>query len=752
MAFVLLVITITLNQDNLSLSALTLDKESSVVEGVTGNTIVIGMFLEPDSLYLYGTSMLAASHVMEAFMDGPIDSLDYDYQPVILENVPSLDNGDAVINSIVVNTGDLVLNAFGVVATLTPGETIVNSAGQTVVFDGTPVTMSQITVNFTMKPNIFWSDGVLLTTNDSVLSQQIDCHPDTPTSKFVCDRTASYTAPNNQTAIWQGIPGFMDSDYFLRFWTPLPLHVLDGTPPGSIPASGYATNPLGWGAFKVDQWIPGDSIHLSRNPYYWRANHPKVDNLIFKFYASSSEAYAALLAGEIHVVTSELSGGSTLLPTFMQAEADGSISIHASPGTVIEYINFGIFPADARHVFFDDVEVRRALTLCTNRQEMNNSIFLGQAETLQTYVPPNHPIYIASNVTEWPYDPVQGRAKLDAVGWLMEADGWRHKNGQRFAITLKLTSGNSMREQIGEIFRANMANCGIDVTLEFLPAAEFFASGPDGPVWGRKFDAAQTGWLTGFEPACNLYLTDQIPDENNSWSGANIAGYSNPSFDAACNLGIFNLLGTSQYTSGHIQALETWSQDVPAIPLFTRVRVALSNPNVTGLQPNPTESSELWNVEEWVISAANTIAVTGGTLVSNDGRVTVQIPTGAFTDTVILEYTPWLPQPTDGLFNGGQFFNLSAVYEDSGQPASLAPGTMYTLTVEYSSGQLLNLGAGVDGLGLYTWDGLQWVLEPTSVLDTTNKTVMVTSEYFGLWALLSSSKPQHTFLPAIFKN
>lgn len=45
---------------------------------------------EPDTLYLYGGAMYVGNTIQEAIYDGPIDSLGFDYQPVILEKLPSL--------------------------------------------------------------------------------------------------------------------------------------------------------------------------------------------------------------------------------------------------------------------------------------------------------------------------------------------------------------------------------------------------------------------------------------------------------------------------------------------------------------------------------------------------------------------------------------------------------------------------------------------------------------------------------------
>ena len=83
-------------------------------------TLVVCLGQEPDSLYPYGTNMSAAKSVLQAVYDGPFDNINFDYQPVILEKIPNLADGDAVLEPIPVNPGDLIIDADG---NLTPLET-----------------------------------------------------------------------------------------------------------------------------------------------------------------------------------------------------------------------------------------------------------------------------------------------------------------------------------------------------------------------------------------------------------------------------------------------------------------------------------------------------------------------------------------------------------------------------------------------------------------------------------------------------
>ena len=59
--------------------------------------------------------------MLAAVYDGPIDTNSYGYQPVILQRLPSLENGDAQLFKKSVYVGDEVVDASGTPVTLAPG-------------------------------------------------------------------------------------------------------------------------------------------------------------------------------------------------------------------------------------------------------------------------------------------------------------------------------------------------------------------------------------------------------------------------------------------------------------------------------------------------------------------------------------------------------------------------------------------------------------------------------------------------------
>jgi peptide/nickel transport system substrate-binding protein len=578
--------------------------------------LVICQSQEPDTLYLYGTDMLAARHVQHAIFTNYITQRSYDYQADGLEKLPSLDDGDAVITAVEVAAGETVLTADDVVKALEIGDRVLNADLEEVVFDGTPLLMEQMVVDFTMQPTV-WSDGTPVRATDSIFAFDVARDPATGAAGYTAERTAGYEAIDDLTVRWTGVPGFRNQTYFAAFWRPLPQHILGDLSPARLLESDEAgRRPVGDGPFKVVQWVSGDFIRLERNAYYYRTGEglPLVDSITFKFIPDAGQLLTQVIAGQCDIATHD---GLTIdqASALLEAEAAGILVPFFQTGPVYEHIDFNIDPAEpyaeTRYDWFDDVRVRQAMTLCTDRQTMVDTILYGRSEVMHTYVPTVHPLYPAEGVTAWPFDVAAGNALLDEAGYeRRDAAGFRlDPSGARFAPRLGTTSGNATRRQIAYLFKDNMAACGIDVGLYFVPASEWFADGPEGELFGRQYDLGEFAWQAQYEPDCLLYHGRQVPGPADTvnpktgeayagWDGLNNTGYVNAAFDEACDAARQQLPGLPEFAEWHKAAQIIFAQDVPVIPLFPLLKVAVTGPDVLGFRLDPTERSELSNVVE----------------------------------------------------------------------------------------------------------------------------------------------------------
>jgi peptide/nickel transport system substrate-binding protein len=608
-------------------------------------SLIICIGQEPDSLYMYNTDMLASAQVLEAIYDGgagiddgATDNRSFSYQPVIIEKIPSLADNDAVINKVVVSEGDRAVDKDGNPITLaapdpegTEDVQWIKPAGCqsvdcAVEYKGGQVELDQMAVTFKLLPDLKWSDGQPVTAEDSLYSFRLDADPDTPDSKYKVDRTASYQALDSHTLLWTGLPGYLDSTYFLNIWTPAPEHVWSKyTALELLTAEESSRLPMGYGPYLIKEWNPGKSIILEKNPNYFRADEdlPHFKNVVYRVVGENSTAnLASIISGECDIVdqTSNLENKITAL---LKLQNDGYLKASMVTGTLWEHADFAIKPVSYddgynpkqdRPDFFGDVRTRRAIAMCMDRQAVVDAVMYSESTVLDTYLPPQHPLF-NSHVTEYPYDVQAGSALLEEVGWVMGDDGVRVArgvenvpDGTRLSFSYYTTPADQRINTVG-ILSKSMALCGIQVNPEYLPADDFYSAGPQGVLLGRNYDMAQFAWGTGVEPPCRLWISDNIsgplgesPAWNEDvkfcgWGCENNVGFSDPEFDAACKAALSALPGQPEYTLNHFKAQQIFAEELPVIPLYLRLKIAATRPDMCNFEVDPTSDSEMWNIE-----------------------------------------------------------------------------------------------------------------------------------------------------------
>lgn len=566
------------------------------------HAITLCMATEPADLYLYGDNSTTAVALRHAIHENLYTNTDYTYQAQGLEKLPDLSAGDAYTQTVTVQTGDKVIDATGTIVTLIEDVAVIDATGANVVFRGEPLQMQQLVAEFTFKP-LVWSDGTAVSATDSVFSYELAANPDTPGPKSKTNHTASYTAIDDLTVQWIGIPGYVDDQtYFTNVWQPLPKHQLGQTPLSTLLTMDEVRRmPLSSGPFVVDSWADG-VITLVANPHYYRAAEglPHLARIDVRF-----GELADFVSAPCDVISNDVVGVQDL-ETLAQIQ---SLDTLKQPGNVFEQISFGVMPvmeyADNRPDWFGNPQVRQAMTMCTDRQRMVDELTAGEAEIMHAYVPQSHPLF-PDDATLWPYDPAAANALLDQAGYLdFAGDGRRQDvaSGVPMTITLGTNNESDLRLRITEIFAENMADCGIPVDRYELPAGTWFADGPLGRVFGRRFDLAEFAWISRTMPDCGLFLSDNItgPTEFDfgGWSNVNVTGWSNAEYDAACQAALSAMPGGADFVENHQEALRIFTQELPIIPLFTNVKVAAARSELLKLKLDASEPSLLWNLYEW---------------------------------------------------------------------------------------------------------------------------------------------------------
>src|SRR5512146_441794 len=109
----------------------TLPAPTPAATAVAPRTLTICLGEEPNTLYPFASPNEAAQSVLAAIDDGPIDTISYDYQPVILQKMPTLADGDAQIMPADVKAGAKIVDADGKLTALTAGARVRPSSCRT---------------------------------------------------------------------------------------------------------------------------------------------------------------------------------------------------------------------------------------------------------------------------------------------------------------------------------------------------------------------------------------------------------------------------------------------------------------------------------------------------------------------------------------------------------------------------------------------------------------------------------------------
>ncbi len=586
-------------------------------------TICLGQ--EPNSLYPFGTLNAAARSVLGAIYDGPMDVFTNGYQPVILEKIPSIENGDAQMAAVSVKRGDPIVDATGNFTVLDFGRTVLPSGCKdeacAIKYDGrADLKMDQLVVTFHLTPGLTWSDGTPLSTADSVFAFKLAADAATPGSKYLNDRTQSYEAIDENTLQWWGLPGFVDASYASNFWAPLPKHLWENIPAAELAKGDVKAHPpVGWGPYVFKEWAVGNYISLEKNPAYFRAAEglPRFDNLTFLIVKDAATGISALVSSQCDVLDTSLRLESEL-DLLTELQRSDQVKLVTATTPLIERLDFGIKPAayddgyapglGERQDIFSDVRTRQGIAYCLDRQKVVTTVMEGISKVPDTFISPEHPLFNA-NTAKYAFNINTGIGLLEQAGW-MDFDNNpatpRVSIGMKgiqdgTALTLNYwTTSALQRRQVSEILAQSLGQCGVGINLKYYSQEEFYAPGPDGALFGRNFDLAEYAiGNIGSEPPCAWFMSNQIPAQANKWLGVNISGYANSDYDGLCRKALSSLPGSPEYTEAYAGVQTIFANDLPSVPLYMRIKAAATRKDMCNFALDAFAVNDLWNIEEF---------------------------------------------------------------------------------------------------------------------------------------------------------
>lgn len=271
---------------------------------------------------------------------------------------------------------------------------------------------------------------------------------------------------------------------------------------------GVALHPTGTGPFRFVERRQGVTITLERNDDYW-GEKAKLDQLVIATISDPSARVNALLAGEVHMLTTP---PWEQIDALKQEEDLVLTTKDTVPSLWYMHIN-------NKHEILSDVRVRQAISYGFNRAEMVKRVMRDTATPAYGMLSAGTFAYDPS-FEMYPYDPDKARQLLAEAGY---------PDGFELNMDTMIYGFNELYEQY---FQRDMAAIGIKVNLnksEWIAYLNKWAGGMDSQLGLNTMGWGQTipGW-TGAVSRC----TAQPPN------GINTGWYCNEEVDKLLDLAV----------------------------------------------------------------------------------------------------------------------------------------------------------------------------------------------------------------------
>lgn len=443
------------------------------------------------------------------------------------------------------------------------------------------VSNDQKTITFTLKPNLKWSDGKPLTSDDVLFTWQLVTDDNTRTpygSDYKLVTKAETPDPQTFRVTYsQPYAPALESWASLQI---LPKHLLKGQDINNTP---FARNPVGSSYYKLENWRSGERISLVSNPYSSQGE-ARIEHLVSRFIPDTASQFLELLADNIDTMTLNPIQYARIFPS--RPELTRKIGLYKELGNNYTYLGFNL-----KHKPFDDVRVRKAINYAINKQEIIDGVLLGLGEPVSSPYKPGTR-WSNPNLHPYAYDPQQAIALLKEAGYEdHNGDGILDRDGKALSFEI-LTNQNKQREMSAVLIQRRLKEIGIDAKIRVLEWASFVGRF----IKTGDFDVVVLGWSLSLDP-------DQFSIWHSSQQGPgqfNFIGYNNPKADALLEKGRQELDPDKRMAIYHAFS-EILYEDSPIVYLYAGYGLPAIHKRVKGID-NPAPPAGIGhNSYEWYI-------------------------------------------------------------------------------------------------------------------------------------------------------
>jgi microcin C transport system substrate-binding protein len=425
-------------------------------------------------------------------------------------------------------------------------------------------------VIYRLRNNAKWHDGKPVTPEDVMFSLEVLKKYDPQLSAYYRHVVKAEKTGDRDITFTFDQGGNRELPLIVGQITVLPKQYWEGTDKNGNKRDVGATTldpPLGNGAYRIKEFIPGRTVVYERVKDYWgkdlnvNIGRDNFELIRFEYFRDTTVALEALKADQLDWRT-ENSAKSWATAYDFPAVKDKRVLQEEFP-----IANVGVmqcFAFNTRRDKFKDARVRRAFNYAFDFEEMNKQLFYGQYKRIASYfegtelaardLPQGLELEILESVrdkvpaevfTKAYTNPVGGNAEnvrnnlREAIRLLKEAgfeikdrklvDG---KSGEAFRTEFLASDPNTERFVL--FYKPSLERLGIEVAVRTVDDAQY-----ENRVRNWDFDVIVANWAESLSPGNEqrAYWGSQAADQSGS---RNYVGIKNPAVDAMIERVIFS--------------------------------------------------------------------------------------------------------------------------------------------------------------------------------------------------------------------
>jgi peptide/nickel transport system substrate-binding protein len=349
------------------------------------------------------------------------------------------------------------------------------------------------TFTFTLKPDLKWSDGQPLTTDDIIFTLQVIFDPkvqtniresmllDVPDGKGGFKRVPlGYKKIDARTIEFTFPAPYAPAREILSF--PIaPRHKLEGAFKSGQPNatqfnSAWGVNAnvkdfVSCGPWVLISYVPGQRLIYARNPHYWKKDKQGRQ-------LPYLERYVSLIVPDLNAITLKFRSGETDVtsiqhtdfPSFKKDEAKGNYkTMNLGPSESTNFVSFNLNPKSVvakrkPHLVkaFRDARFRRAVAHAINRQRISDQVFLGLASPLYGPETPANKKFYNPNIAKYDYSPEKAKALFAEMGLKDgNGNGVLEMDGKDISFNLLTNVENNQRKTMAAIITDDLKKVGL---------------------------------------------------------------------------------------------------------------------------------------------------------------------------------------------------------------------------------------------------------------------------------------------------